>query len=296
MSDPHSLHAETHTPRVSIVLPVHNGEAFVAEALDSILAQDFADFELICVDDGSSDTSPAILASYAARDPRVRVLTNTPNRGLPGALNRGFADAHGSLHSWTSDDNILRPNMLSRLVATLEAHQDVDIVHSAFSVIDEKGAFLYRVSVGPVEDILFSNNVGASFLYRARVTEALKGYDEGLFGVEDYDFWLRAARQFRFMPLEDDLYLYRRHGGSLTDMRAKSIQRMCADVILRETATMEAGTRKADILLTTAMKSRLELRLDLFASAWRADSRLVLSRIFRIARWCLSVTRQRLFN
>src|SRR3546814_15603805 len=82
----------------------------------------------------------------------------------------------------------------------------------------------------PVDRLLHGNNVGACFLYRARVTEALGGYDTGLFGVEDYDFWLRAARHFTFVTLHEDLYLYRKHGGSLTSRRAEHIQTLTAAI------------------------------------------------------------------
>ena len=123
-------------PRVTVVLPVHNGAAFLDAAITSILAQTFRDFELICVDDGSTDDTPAILRRHALADRRVRIITNSPNKGLPGALNTGFAAARGTLHTWTSDDNIARPDMLARLVAALDAAPDASIAYADFSVID----------------------------------------------------------------------------------------------------------------------------------------------------------------
>src|SRR3546814_6938167 len=84
--------------------------------------------------------------------------------------------------------------MLARLVAALDARPDADIVHADFLLIDDAGNQIGRTRVGPVDRLLHGNNIGACFLYRARVTEALGGYDTGLFGVGDYDFWLRAAR------------------------------------------------------------------------------------------------------
>src|SRR3546814_10685581 len=99
---------------------------------------------------------------------------------------------------------------------------DLDIVHCDFILIDDAGEEIGLSRVGPVDRLLHGNNVGACFLYRARVTEALGGYDTGLFGVEDYDFWLRAARRFTFVTLHEDLYLYRKHGGRLTRRDRKS--------------------------------------------------------------------------
>ena len=281
-------------PRVSMVMPVHNGARWLAEAIESVLAQDFRDFELILVDDASRDASPAIMAAAAARDARVRLLTLTVNAGLPGALNHGFDAARAPLHSWTSDDNLLRPQMLGRLVATLDAHPDADIVHADFTQIDEEGAEIGRTRIGPAERLLYGNNVGACFLYRARVTEALQGYDTQLFGVEDYDFWLRAAQRFRFLALHEDLYLYRKHGGSLTNQRAERIQALTADVVRRAIPDTMRGRGRSEILLGLAFNSHLRWRIDLIARAFGADPLHVVARLPQIARWSLVIARNRL--
>ncbi len=231
----HDARLEPCTPAVSIVLPVHNGEAYLREALDSILAQSFADFELIAVDDCSSDSSPAILAKYAASDPRVQVITLAENRKLPGALNTGFAAAKADWFTWTSDDNLLLPSTLQELIAERDANPGADILYADYRVIDAEGHPGRRVNVEASDNILTSNCVRCCFLYRRTVDERLGGYDEGLFGVEDYDFWLRAARAgFVFHPINRELYLYRRHERSLTDRRAEQIRQMVADVLERE--------------------------------------------------------------
>lgn len=284
----------TAVPRVSMVMPVHNGARWLAEAIESVLGQDFRDFELILVDDASRDASPAIMAAAAARDSRVRLLTLAANVGLPAALNAGFAVARGGLHSWTSDDNLLLPAMLSRLVAALDAHPDVDVVHADFTHIDEMGAERGRVRVGPAERLLHGNNIGACFLYRARVTEALGGYDPQLFGVEDYDFWLRAAARFRFLALHDNLYLYRKHGGSLTNRRAEHIQTLTAHIVRRAMPPALAAASRSEILLGLALNSQLRWRFDLVAAAFRADPARVLARLPQLARWSLVVARNRI--
>lgn len=281
-------------PRVSMVMPVHNGARWLADAIDSILAQDFGDFELILVDDASHDASPAIMAAAAVRDSRVRLVSLKQNVGLPSALNHGFAEARGALHSWTSDDNLLRPAMLGRLVAVLDADPGADIVHADFTLIDEAGTELGRSRVGPIERLLYGNNIGACFLYRARVTEALDGYDTGLFGVEDYDFWLRAAQRFRFAELHEDLYLYRKHGGSLTSQRAERIQALTAAIVERAMPDTLPARSRSEILLGLALKSHLRWRLDLVGRAFRADPAHVAARLPQIARWSLAVARNRI--
>jgi len=284
----------TARPRVSMVMPVHNGARWLADAIDSVLAQDFADFELILVDDASRDASPAIMADAAARDARVRLLRLDTNVGLPAALNHGFAAARGDLHSWTSDDNILRPPMLGRLVTTLDAHPDADVVHADFMLIDEAGAELGRSRVGPVDRLLYGNNIGACFLYRARVTEALGGYDTQLFGVEDYDFWLRAAQRFAFVALHEDLYLYRKHGGSLTSQRAEQIQALTAKIVERALPATLPARGRSEILLGLALRSSRRWRLDLVQRAFRADPWHVAARLPALARWSLVVARNRM--
>ena len=84
----------THTPALSIITPVYNGVKHLAETVESILAQSFTDFEYLLIDDGSTDASPAMLAAYAARDSRIRILTQQ-NQGIARARNRGFAEAIG---------------------------------------------------------------------------------------------------------------------------------------------------------------------------------------------------------
>ena len=281
-------------PQVSMVMPVHNGARWLVDAIDSVLAQDFRDFELILVNDASRDTSPAIMAEAAARDPRVRLIDLETNVGLPAALNHGFAAARGELHSWTSDDNLLRPQMLGRLVATLDAHAEADIVHADFTLIDESGAELGRSRVGPIERLLYGNNVGACFLYRARVTEALGGYDTQLFGVEDYDFWLRAAQRFGFVALHEDLYIYRKHGGSLTSQRAEQIQALTAEVVERALPATIPARSRSEILLGLALRSSRRWRLDLVHRAFRTDPGYVIAQLPALARWSLVVARNRI--
>lgn len=279
-----TVHPEREAPRVSVVLPVHNGEAFLDQAIDSILNQTFDDFELICVDDGSSDSTPSILKRYAQADNRVRIITNRPNKGLPGALNTGFAAARGALHCWTSDDNIARPHMLERLVAALDANPEAAIAHADYSVIDATGRVTGYQKVGPVSELLLGNRIGAAFLYRKEVTHTLAGYDETLFGVEDYDFWLRAARAFRFVTLNEDLYLYRRHEASLTDRKALTIHRLGARILRRELALVEDRQLRARALVEHGLASWIDPRIDMLARGLLLSPALVRGRTGAILR------------
>jgi glycosyltransferase involved in cell wall biosynthesis len=273
-------------PLVSLVLPVHNGARYLAEALDSILAQSFADFELIAVDDCSSDASPGILADYAAREPRMRVITNARNLKLPASLNAGFRAARGRWFSWTSDDNVLHPDMLAELTAATAAAPAADIYYADFCVIDDDGRVVRRETVAPPEDMVFGNVVGCCFLYRREVDRALGGYDETLFGVEDFDFWLRAARAgFRFSPVRKQLYSYRRHGGSLTDTHSRRIHGLAAGLMLREIAALPRSARRARAYLNVASNDPYTWRWSLVWQALRDDPATVVRQRRELGRW-----------
>src|SRR5574337_525468 len=98
-------------PRISVVMPTYNGERFLRAALESILGQSFRDFEVIVIDDGSTDSTPAILREFAAKDPRVIVLTNDHNLGIAGATNRGLAVARGEYIALHDHDDISLPQI-----------------------------------------------------------------------------------------------------------------------------------------------------------------------------------------
>ena len=259
-----------------MVMPVFNGANYLAVALNSILAQDYCDFELICVDDGSQDSTPEILADYARRDGRIVHRHHTTNVGLPATLNAGFRLARGIYHSWTSHDNLLRPDMLSTLVKILDADASVGVAYAGYSVIDSDGAILRYQSPRSADERWFGNPVGAAFLYRREVTEALGGYDESLFGAEDYDFWLRAARQFRLQPVDKDLYLYRRHDASLTSQKSRQIKDLVAKVVLRELDLVADRPLRAQALINLVLADGTQFRTSLVSRALNSHPASVL--------------------
>lgn len=231
---------------VSLVLPVYNGARYLPEALDSILAQTYKDFEVIAVNDGSQDATGEILDAYARKDERIRVVHQS-NQGLPRALSNGFRFARGEFWGWTSDDNRLKPDFLAEMVACLRRHPTWDMVYANLDIIDDEGKPLrnsdwylhYQNPPGsehiylpedPVELNTYPNNyVGAAFLYRDRVGWLLGDYSPLRFGMEDYDYWMQVNSLFhlRHADFSQPLYEYRLHGSSLTarDAELKITQR-----------------------------------------------------------------------
>lgn len=282
-------------PGVSLVMPVYNGQRYLRGALDSVFAQTFGDFELIAVDDCSTDDTAAILAEYAASEPRMTVVTLAENRRLPAALNAGFARARADWLSWTSDDNLLLPHTLQALVEERDAEPSADIIYADYRIIDEEGTPTRRVAVGPSKDLLSGNVVGCCFLYRRAVHEATGGYNEKLFGVEDYDFWLRAAQHgFAFHPVHRELYLYRRHAGSLTDTRARQNHALVAKVVGEHIAVLDPSPRRAGALVDLATRNPYTFRPDLIFLALRDHPPTVARKWREIVSWLRTSLAQRL--
>lgn len=203
-------------PLVSIVLPTYNQARFLPAALGSILKQTFRDFELIVVNDGSTDRTAAILDSYRRRH-RIRVITQS-NQGLPTALNTGFADAQGQYLTWTSSDNILLPTMIEVLSRELEDHPSVGVVYSDWYFIDEDGEVLTAFETLDYDQylLLYANIVHCSFLFRRECMDRAGLYDPELEYGEDWEYWIRLSRFTQMKRVPQALYCYRLHKRSMT--------------------------------------------------------------------------------
>lgn len=202
-------------PTVSIVLPTYNGSRYLELSVESCRRQIFTDWELILVDDGSTDSTPEIIADLVRKDSRIRALCNETNKRIPASLNRGFAAAQGKYLTWTSDDNLYAENALAEMVAALDTRPDVGLVYAGFSYIDENGAWVSDLPAPGPETLVVRCAVNCCFLYRRTVQEMVGGYREDLAFVDDWDFWLRAAAHFRLQPLPKILYSFRQHPKSL---------------------------------------------------------------------------------
>lgn len=203
-------------PKVSIVLPTFNGSRYIRTTIESCLSQTYRDFELIIVNDCSTDDTSKILREYAGMDNRIKVFTNKKNEKLPQTLNIGFEVAKGDYFTWISDDNIYSPTAIETLLKNITENPTVSIVYSSYYFIDERGNKLDVYGYKP-EELVFSCAPGACFLYKRVVHEQLGGYDSLKCGMEDMDFWLRAAAKFIFLYINNkDLFYYRKHLNSMS--------------------------------------------------------------------------------
>ncbi|GAI05435.1 unnamed protein product, partial [marine sediment metagenome] len=243
-NDLSQIRCPTQKGLVSVILPVYNGARVVAESVESVLRQSYKNFELIIIDDGSTDDTPAILDKYASRDSRIKVI-HQENRQLPQSLSNGFRLARGEFLTWTSDDNRMKQDFLKKMVDDLESKPSVDMIYANIDIIGEDGEYirnsdwyrLYQNPPGsehislpkdPSELNIWTNNyVGSAFLYRDRVAYLLGDYSKLRFTSEDYDYWIRINEMLtlRHAGFEEPVYEYRFHSSSLTS-REKELKIM----------------------------------------------------------------------
>ena len=211
-------------PKISIILPTYNGQLYIREAIESVIKQIFKDWELIIVDDCSSDNTLDIIKEYEKLDSRIRVIHNEVNKKLPASLNIGFSYAKGEYFTWTSDDNLYLPSALYRMNLYLDENPDEIMVCTGYSIIDENKKVLYNAERYDSDNMFINNYVGACFLYRNCVLEDVGVYNTSKFLVEDYEYWLRILFEYGNIGYIDDvLYYYRTHKGSLTTQKKKEI-------------------------------------------------------------------------
>lgn len=201
-------------PLVSIVLPVYNGAHFLADAIESCLNQTYPTFELIIVNDKSTDITLKIAEKYALQDQRVSIISNLVNKKLPASLNIGHNQAKGDFITWTSHDNLLKPEFLETLIKPLREGWDISFCN--YDIIWDNKTLKREHNSGPISHLIFGNTIGAAFMYRKEVYEFLNGYDEKLHTIEDYDFWLRASINFSIFHINKNSYQYRLQKNSLT--------------------------------------------------------------------------------
>jgi glycosyltransferase involved in cell wall biosynthesis len=194
-------------PLVSVVLPTFNRAHLIEAAVRNVLAQDYPDFELIVVNDGSTDATAEVLGGLQRElaDPRLRVITKQNGR-VPRALNSGFEQARGEYLSWTSDDNAYRPGAISAMVRSLEREPQAVLVFADVQLIEPDGKPGEVIHTGPVEDLSWRNVVGGCFLYRRTAAQQAGAYDPSMELVEDYDYWLRLAQVGELVRLPRVLY------------------------------------------------------------------------------------------
>jgi hypothetical protein len=222
-------------PRATVLTAVYNGAPWLAQSLDSVLTQEFTDFELVVVDDASSDESPAILAAVA--DPRLRVLRNPRNLGLTASLNRGLELARGDVILRHDADDLSLPGRFARQMALLDARPEVGVCGGFATMVDGQGRPLdiYRVPAdhGP---IAWAVGFGHAFAHpavavRTGLLRAASGYDPHWPVAQDQELWTRLVWTTRMVNIPEPLVAYRQHAGMAS--RARGAEQRDGDLRAR---------------------------------------------------------------
>lgn len=219
------------TPLVSVLIPVYNGEPFLAECIESVLAQDFADYELLISDDGSTDGSSRVIQRYAERDGRIRWWRNPHNLGIGGNFNACLKAARGEYVKYVlQDDKLLDPSVVRRMVATLEGDSTVSLVVLASQRIDADSKLIHtrdrfgRSGVWEGKEVIAkclgenANLIGEPSLALFRRAQAARGFDEGLRQLLDLELWFHLLEQGRFAYIAEPLCAFREHAAQQSEV------------------------------------------------------------------------------
>jgi hypothetical protein len=299
-------------PAISVVLPVYNGERYLRQTLASLRWQSFTTWEAVCVNDGSTDSTLAILRDYAAADARFRVI-DQPNGGIVAALNRGLAEAQADWVARLDGDDIALPHRFKTQLDFVRLHPETTLVGSAVTTIDPEGDVLRTLPCvtdhDAIERALLAGEAPIAHptvLMRRGAVLAAGSYRSEYEWVEDADLWLRLAREGRLANIAEPLTRYRLHAGSVCwTKRIEQQQRLTK---LLTTARAERGlpplperetsqrrlsdprgkwARQAarDGRIRTAMKwiGRLVVEKPLSPDSWRVAAETVLRGAIAVA-------------
>ena len=215
-------------PKASVIIPAYNAMAYLPETLDSVIAQTFTDFEVLIINDGSSDN----IVEWASQiqDSRVRLISQA-NQGLPGARNTGIWHSKGEYLAFLDADDIWESSKLAKQVECLDKNLDVGMVSSLVSAIDPNGNLIHIYHLpkfgNDIKRELFRSNIifcGSTPLVRRICFEKVGFFERSLKSAEDWDMWLRIAIHYSIFVIEEPLVRYRRHPNSMSTKQRIMLQ------------------------------------------------------------------------
>ena len=223
-------------PRVSVLLPIYNGGKYLDAALASIAAQTFRDFEVLAVDDHSTDDSAAIVQAWVAKDSRFRLLTNTGPNGLPYGLNFGLQQAVGTYVARMDQDDLSRPTRLAQQVAFLDQHPKIALVGTGYLPFGpgRSGQAIHHPRrATDLAWFCLTNTRFAhpSVMFRCAVIDAVGPYP--IQEAEDFGFFSKVVQKFPTANLPEVLLEYREHGGNMSTVRREKIALGVAETFRR---------------------------------------------------------------
>jgi glycosyltransferase involved in cell wall biosynthesis len=225
-------------PEISVLMSCYNAERWLSDAIESILAQTYRNFEFILVDDGSKDDTLSIIRQYEQSDGRIKVIAK-PNTGLPDSLNVGISQASGRWIARLDADDTCEPTRLAEQLDLVHIHSDVVLVGTGFAEIDENGRLL-KVHSYPSQDQVLRENLRSlkkffhhsSALYSTEIARELGGYRPRIHLAEDWDLWLRLSTRGKLACLPQPMLRVRKHSNQISLDGSGSGRRQLTDCLL----------------------------------------------------------------
>lgn len=257
-------------PRVSVLIPTFNCGRFLGEALDSVLAQTYKDYEIVIVDDGSTDDTKNVVDRYGSRV----IYTYQPNGGLSSARNVTIAKSNGELIAYLDADDLWRQDKLEKQVAFLDAHEECGMVHSEVTVINDDDKVIYsrfnEETGRPVPeghcmlDLLRRNHIQVPTVLERRSCLTVAGsFDEGLLVAQDYYHWIMMViHGWAIGYLHEPLGIYRwRKGSLMSSKRAllEDYERIFGQLLLPTSLDKVLGQKGREIIRERRITTQREL-------------------------------------
>ncbi|MDZ7587408.1 MAG: glycosyltransferase family 2 protein [Patescibacteria group bacterium] len=202
-------------PKITVLMPVHNGERYLRKAIYSVLNQSFKDFEFLIINDVSTDNSKKIILSYD--DKRIRYIENKKNLGLTKSLNNGLKITKGEYIARQDADDVSAPERLEKQLRFLDTYPDYAVVGSFTKIIDEKSKVICQLErpiyFPEIKRALMIDNciTHGSVMIRKKCLLKIGFYDEEMKRSQDYELWLRLSEKYKLATLSEYLYSWRRH-------------------------------------------------------------------------------------
>jgi glycosyltransferase involved in cell wall biosynthesis len=247
-------------PVVTVLMPVYNASGFVLEAVKSILTQSFTDFELLIIDDGSTDSSMAELAGIA--DPRVRLEKNEKNLGLIATLNRGLELARGEFVARMDADDLSLPTRLEKQVTFLREHPEIGVCGTATETFGFGSPQIntYLQTHEQLTTLLVFNSCLShpSIMFRKSIADLR--YDADFKHAEDYELWTRLMTQTRFVSLPEVLLKYRIHAAQVTSKQRDAVREMAMRVRRNVIARLDLSPTREEMQVHNQLSNSETIR------------------------------------
>ena len=217
--------AQNNYPLISVIIPVYNGEKYISETLESVIAQTEKNWEIIAINDGSTDTSQTILENYLKKIPGRLQVISVENGGVSRARNIGVSAARGIYIAFLDQDDLWAPEKLQRQIYIFFTNKSLGIAFTNESIIDQQGSIIREKALkfdkknrGNIFDhLIFDNFIPiSSVILEKKLFMAIGGFDPQFSLAEDYDFLLKVTQKVPVDFIDEPLLLYREHGESST--------------------------------------------------------------------------------